>query len=159
MQSECKFCIIMPFFNHETLIERMLNSLNETSLPCILVNDGSHSEALPVLQKLEEELPWLTIVHREENGGKGAAVCTGFKEAEKAGYTHAVQLDADCQHDIEDIGKFLQESRANPDALILGQAIYGSDVPKSRPYGRWITHFWVMIETLHFKKVDMMIIW
>ena len=72
------------------------------------------------------------------------------------GFTHALQIDADCQHNTKDIPAFLALSRMHPKAIISGVPIYDHSVPKSRLYGRRITNFWVMIETLSFQVKDAM---
>jgi predicted LPLAT superfamily acyltransferase len=67
-----------------------------------------------------------------------------------------VQVDADGQHAIEDIPKLLALAERHPDALISGQPIYDDSIPRSRLYGRWITHVWVWIETLSLQLKDSM---
>jgi glycosyltransferase involved in cell wall biosynthesis len=156
MSNEFSACIVLPFYNHESLIAKMIESLKSAKLPCLLINDGSRAEAGEILKSLEIDNEWLTVINRQENGGKGAAVCTGFNEAKKAGYTHVLQIDSDCQHDVSDIPKFIDKARENQDALILGEAVYDQSVPKSRLYGRYVTHWWVMIETLSSKILDTM---
>lgn len=44
----------------------------------------------------------------------------------------------------------------HPEALISGQPIYDDSIPRSRLYGRWITHVWVWIETLSLQLKDSM---
>jgi len=67
----------------------------------------------------------------------------GFREALKEGYSHALQIDADGQHDTGDIPGFLDASRTDPDALICGVPVYDETVPRSRLVGRYATHLWV----------------
>jgi hypothetical protein len=55
------------------------------------------------------------------NSGKGAAVIRGMQTAAEAGFSHAVQVDADGQHAIEDIPKLLALAEEHPTALISGQ--------------------------------------
>ena len=50
----------------------------------------------------------------------------------------------------------LEEARRHPDAVISGEAIYDSSVPRSRRYGRYLTHVWVWINTLSFDIRDSM---
>jgi len=50
----------------------------------------------------------------------------------------------------------LEEARQHPDSLISGQPVYDDSVPKSRLYGRYVTHFWVWVETLSFSIRDSM---
>ncbi|VTN12381.1 Uncharacterised protein [Raoultella terrigena] len=80
----------------------------------------------------------------------------GLQAAAEAGYSHAVQVDADGQHAIEDIPQLLELARRHPAALISGQPIYDDSIPRSRLYGRWITHVWVWIETLSLQLKDSM---
>ncbi len=91
-----------------------------------------------------------------KNSGKGAAVIAGIQHAAKLGFSHAIQVDADGQHALEDIPKFLALATHYPDSVISGQPIYDNSIPKSRLYGRWITHIWVWIETLSFSIKDSM---
>src|SRR5690606_17949432 len=72
------------------------------------------------------------------------------------GFSHALQIDADGQHDAADIPALLALAKANPEALVSGWPQYGDDMPRSRRYGRWITHFWVWIETLSLAIKDSM---
>jgi glycosyltransferase involved in cell wall biosynthesis len=97
---------------------------------------------------------WITLLTRRENGGKGAAVIDGFKEAIRLGFTHAIQIDADGQNDLNDIPKFLEACRLNPQALILGNPIFDETVPKGRLYGRKFTNLWIWINTLLFAITD-----
>ncbi len=80
----------------------------------------------------------------------------GIKQADQLGFSHALQIDADGQHDLAALPKLLEASQAHPEALISGQPIYDDSVPKSRLYGRYATHIWVWIETLSFNIKDSM---
>jgi glycosyltransferase involved in cell wall biosynthesis len=97
---------------------------------------------------------WITLLNRSENGGKGAAVLDGFKEALRLGFTHALQIDADGQHDFNDICRFLETSRLNPHAMILGDPIFDEKAPKGRLYGRKFTNLWIWINALSFAIAD-----
>jgi glycosyltransferase involved in cell wall biosynthesis len=144
-----KTCIIVPVYNHEAAIPKVVAQLKGQSLPCFLVNDGSSVSCSQVLADCaDKESSWLTLLTRHENGGKGAAVIDGFKAAIAQGFTHAVQVDADGQHDANEIPEFLAASKQQPDAMILGQPIFDASVPKNRLYGRRITNVWIAINTL-----------
>lgn len=65
-------------------------------------------------------------------------------------------MDADGQHRIEDAPRLLAQAKRYPDHLISGRPVYDESVPKSRLYGRYITHIWVWIETLSLSLQDSM---
>ncbi|HCM9423819.1 TPA: glycosyltransferase family 2 protein [Enterobacter asburiae] len=149
-------CVLIPCYNHGAMIARVLSRLAPFGLPCLVVDDGSEAITRQELERLAAEQPQMTLVRLAQNAGKGAAVIRGLEECVRAGYTHAVQVDADGQHAIEDIPKLLALAERHPDALISGQPIYDDSIPRSRLYGRWVTHVWVWIETLSLQLKDSM---
>ncbi len=150
-----KYCIIIPVYNHEIAIVEVVEKLRSYKLPCILVNDGSSDSCSKVLMQIADaEKSWVTLYQREQNGGKGAAVQDGLNLAIMGGFSHAIQIDADGQHKLEDITRFLKASQAEPDKLILGQPYFDQSVPKKRLYGRVLTNVWIWINTLSFAIAD-----
>ena len=152
-----KACVVIPFYRHEQAIAATLAAVKPCGLPCFLVDDGSGPEALQSLQALAApERDWLTVIHLPTNQGKGAAVMAGMEAAAHGGFTHALQIDADGQHDSADIPNLLAAARANPAAVITGVPRYDETVPRSRLYGRYVTHLWVWINTLSLDIEDSM---
>ncbi len=154
-----KLCAVIPVFNHGGTVSAVVAQLTAQGLPCVLVDDGSDPACAAVLDQLAAQpgmQPDIRLVRRAVNGGKGAAVQDGLRAARALGYTHALQVDADGQHALQDVTAFSAASRAQPDAVICGAPVYGDDVPRSRLYGRWLTRVWVWINTLSFDIPDAM---
>lgn len=149
-------CIVIPNYNHVAVIEAVLTELSALSLPIIMVNDGSSSEASEVMCYCAGKFESLTLIEHQKNQGKGGAVQTGLLTADKLGFTHAIQVDADGQHDLNDIKTLINLGKTHPNSLISGRPVYDESVPKVRLYSRYITHFWVWIETLSFSVKDSM---
>ncbi len=150
-----KTCIIIPVYNHEAALPTVVRKLKRFGLPCFLVNDGSSVHCSQVLADCaDREASWVTLITRHENGGKGVAVIDGFKAALVSGFTHAIQVDADGQHDVDGIPEFLEASEGHPASMILGVPVYDGSAPKSRLYGRRITNFWIAINTLSSAIAD-----
>ncbi len=149
-------CIIIPIYNHGATIADQLAELESLALPCLVVDDGSDEATRNLLEELGQQLDFVTLFHLYHNQGKGAAVLRGIFEAKALGFSHALQVDADGQHDLADIPQMLAEARQQPAALISGWPQYGEDVPKSRFYSRYLTHLWVWIETLSLTIKDSM---
>lgn len=141
-------CVLIPIYNHKDTIAGILDQVSHTRLPCIVVDDGSDQATRHELEEQATHRPWVQVLHLPRNGGKGAAVKTGLLRAHEMGYSHALQIDADGQHDSRDIPRFLAEAEAYPKALVLGKPVFGEDAPTSRRLGRKISQFWVWVETL-----------
>jgi glycosyltransferase involved in cell wall biosynthesis len=148
------YCIVIPVYNHAEAIQQVVNQLESLQLPCILVNDGSDTKCTTILQQLARQHNWITLLNRQQNGGKGAAVIDGLRWAINNGFSHAVQIDADGQHNLTDIPRFIETSQKHPDKLILGQPVFGPEVPKKRLYGRKFTNLWIHINTLSSAIAD-----
>ncbi|RKP50711.1 glycosyltransferase family 2 protein [Trinickia fusca] len=149
--------IVIPIYNHKDEIGATLARLAPYGLPMFVVDDGSDAATQAVLAELARSHGAQVVLQRlPVNGGKGAAVMAGLRAAFAAGYTHALQIDADGQHDAADVPRFLDAAQAMPDAVVLGRPVYDESVPKARLYGRYLTHVWVWIETLSFQIPDAM---
>jgi predicted LPLAT superfamily acyltransferase/GT2 family glycosyltransferase len=150
-------CLLIPIYNHGGSIGRTVERLLPHGLPIFIVDDGSEAATQRVLEDLAHAHPAQLHVNRlPVNQGKGAAVMHGMRLAQAAGHTHALQIDADGQHDTGDVPHFLESARREPDAIICGRPVFDDSVPKGRLYGRYITHVWVWIETLSFAIGDSM---
>lgn len=150
-----KPCAVIPVYNHEGAVPAVVRELLGAGLPCILVDDASSPACAAVLQSLVQPgQVWL--VHLAVNQGKGGAVMAGLREAQRLGFSHALQVDADGQHDLGDVDNFLAASRQQPHSLICGYPQYDASVPKGRLYARYLTHVWVWINSLSLRIPDSM---
>lgn len=138
-------CILIPTYNNPQTISGVVREARKVLPDVLIVDDGGNDEAKAVLQAIADE--GLAVVHhRPKNGGKGAAVKTGFARAAEAGFTHALQIDGDGQHDLRALPAFLEAGEAQPHALIIAYPAYDESVPKHRLIARRFTNLWVDLE-------------
>jgi glycosyltransferase involved in cell wall biosynthesis len=137
-----KPCAVIPVYNHEHALPVVVAALHAAGLPCVLVDDASSPACAAVIDQLAEQ-PNTHLVRLAVNQGKGGAVMAGLREAARLGFSHALQVDADGQHDLGDL-------------LICGYPQYDESVPKGRLYARYLTHVWVWINTLSLSIRDSM---
>ncbi|MDY0021697.1 glycosyltransferase family 2 protein [Arenimonas caeni] len=148
---------VVPVYNHPQAIAGLVAAMRGHGLPCLLVDDGSGPECAAVLRELAAASPGdVSLLRLETNQGKGAAVMAGLREAGRRGFSHALQIDADGQHDPADVPRFLAMAREQPDAVVNGRPLYDRSVPRGRLYGRYLTHVWVWINTLSLDISDSM---
>ena len=148
---------VVPVYDHADAIAGVVERLAVHGLPILLVDDGSGERCAAVLQQLAATRPGeVQLLRLPENAGKGAAVVAGLRAAGAQGYSHALQIDADGQHDCADVPAFLAAARANPEAVVNGRPVYDASVPTGRLVGRYATHVWVWINTLSLDIADSM---
>jgi len=148
-------CVVIPVYNHEHAVAGVLEGVLRHGLPVFLVDDGCSESCARELDRLAQS-PQVTLLRHATNQGKGAAVITGLRAAHRCGFTHAIQVDADGQHTLSDIGRFVAEAMAEPDSVVCGRPVFDASIPKVRYYGRYLTHVLVWVETLSFEIRDSM---
>lgn len=149
-----KVCFLIPCFEHGAPLRRVLAKLERFHLPCIVVDDGSGAETQAALAAACAELPWLSVHRLPENAGKGAALMAGYRVAASRGFTHALQLDADGQHDEGAVPRLLEAMERRPEALVLGRPVFDASAPRARLLGRKLSIWSVWAATRSFAIRD-----
>jgi glycosyltransferase involved in cell wall biosynthesis len=132
-------CILIPLYDHGEPVAAVVEALAPLDLPCLIVDDGSGEATREALERIAKRHAFVQVVRRPRNGGKGAALKTGYRAARERGFSHVVQLDGDGQHDARDVPRFLAALRERPGALVLGTPVFDASVPRSRLYARQIS--------------------
>ena len=113
-----KVSIIIPIFNEEKLIGKLLNKLKKIKLinnlkkEIICINDGSTDNTLNVLKKFK----FIKIIN-QKNFGKGFAVQQGIRQASGK---YIVIQDADLEYHPDDINKLLKKIISKTKAVVYG---------------------------------------
>ena len=151
-----KPCAVVPSHNHWTALGDVIDRLIKAGLPVFIIDDGSTEPARSAIASLHDPERGVQVTRHDVNRGKGVVVIEGFAQAYAAGFTHAVQVAADGQHDLDCLEPLLELAKSSPEALVTGLPQYNDSIPLSRRMGRWITHVWVWVETLSFSIKDSM---
>jgi len=151
-----RLCAVVPVYNHERAVAGTLDALRAHGLTVILVDDGSSAACAAELRRLAAADPDVRLVRLQENQGKGGAVMAGLAAAAEAGFSHALQIDADGQHDPADLPQFITAAAAEPESLICGKPRFDMSIPRHRLYLRYLTHAMVWLNTLSFDIPDSM---
>ena len=137
-------CVIIPTYNNDRTIADIIAGSQKECCDVIVVNDGSTDTTSDIIHQIEG----ITIVEYEKNRGKGYALRRGFECALQMGFSYAVTLDSDGQHEPKDIPLFLQANQQHPGALILGSRnLDGVERSKGSSFANKFSNFWFYIQT------------
>jgi glycosyltransferase involved in cell wall biosynthesis len=115
MKIGSRYAIVIPTYNHKKHLRRVVENTLQLGLPVFVVDDGSTDSTPEILSSISG----LTILRHEKNVGKGAALLTGFgAAAQKADW--AVTMDADGQHNPEEILSLIQAIPDGQRPLVIG---------------------------------------
>ena len=110
------WCVVIPTYNNDRTLVNVIRDVLQVTKNIVVVNDGSTDSTGEVL----ESFPDICVISYSPNMGKGYALRRGFEEAVSQGFDYAITIDSDGQHFARDIMSFVEKSRENPDALIVG---------------------------------------
>ena len=115
------FVILIPAYQPDDKLTAFARELKDAGLEALIVDDGSDPAKCGAHFAACEELGY-TVVHHEQNRGKGAALRTGLAAiAERFPDTRwVITADSDGQHTLESLKKVADACRENPEALVIG---------------------------------------
>jgi glycosyltransferase involved in cell wall biosynthesis len=140
--------VLIPSYNPGSKVFETVAAARRFWHPVWVVVDGSTDGTGAALLERAAADPGLRVIVLQRNQGKGAAVLHGARVAIAQGFTHALAMDSDGQHPAECIPQFMAASLAAPEAMILGEPIFGAEAPLLRVRGRRISNWWANVETL-----------
>lgn len=143
-----KLCVVIPTYNNEPTLGRVINDVKKYLGDIIVVNDGCTDNSRIILKQHKSEIKIITFNH---NRGKGAALQAGLDYARALGFTHALTIDSDGQHYADDIPSLVETAAQCPEAIILGRrgTVHNNMAPSSTFANRF-SNFWFAIQT--FKR-------
>jgi glycosyltransferase involved in cell wall biosynthesis len=126
-----KIAILIPAYNESKTIGTVIQDLNKTEYPFLVVDDGSTDETISILENYK-----VNYWSLERNKGRGHAVRRGALKLIMQGYTHMLIMDSDGQHLISDIPIFLECLKKHPniDIIIGNRLLNHSKMPFIRYY-------------------------
>ena len=103
-ESDLEIWIIIPAYNEEKIIGKVLKELFDMGLNLIVIDDGSWDNTYQITQQIIKNYPGRGYLYKHPiNRGLGATLKTGIEAALKKNADIMVTFDADGQHNAGDI--------------------------------------------------------
>lgn len=129
--------IIVPTYNEIDNLERIVTRIR-SSVPnadLLIVDDSSPDGTGDLADRLAAGDGNIRVLHRVEKDGLGRAYLAGFAQAIEAGYTFAVEIDADGSHDPSELPAMIALAEAGAD-LVIGSRWIPGGATKNWPWLR-----------------------
>ncbi len=145
LMQQIKICVIIPTYNNEKTLKRVIDGVLEYTPDIIIINDGSTDSTKEILKNYPEQ----SVISLPENKGKGNALRIGFEKAREFGFHHAITIDSDGQHYPDDIPVFVTAlKQENRDILLIGNRNMNQEgIPGKSSFGNRFSNFWYKFET------------
>jgi len=134
-----EIAILIPAYNEEQTIESIVDRCSRYTSHVIVVDDGSTDNTLLQLKNSRAN-----VLLSPENSGKGAALFKGFQLAIDKNYRGVITIDADGQHNPDDLPQFFAIIEKNPEKFIIGaRRAQTQCAPKLRLFANKVADFFI----------------
>lgn len=141
-----RICAVIPAYNAADTIQQVVRGTFNHVSRVIVADDGSTDNTSQAASEAGAE-----IILIEKNAGKGNALKRLFQHAANQGYDAVISIDADNQHNPEEIPLFLKAHRKYPDEIILGSRMHEKEkIPRARYNSMLIARFFVSLAANQF---------
>ncbi|MCI5118026.1 MAG: glycosyltransferase family 2 protein [Candidatus Electrothrix sp. LOE1_4_5] len=158
MYLEKKIAVVIPAYNEEKLVGKVISTLPDYVDNIVVVNDCSQDKTAAVVQSLTVSNKKITLLQHEQNRGVGAATATGYKWARDHEIDVSVIMNADFQMDPADLPRILEPVCTGECDYTKGNRLFRGEswgmIPKHRYIGNSFLSFFTKIASGYWHVAD-----
>ena len=158
MYKNKSICVVVPAYNEETQISRVIETMPDFVDKVLIIDDVSNDDTVEVIERCQRENGNIVLIKHEANQGVGGAIGTGFKWARDNNFDCAVVMAGDGQMDPDDLPTLLDPvvkervdcSKGN--RLFTGEAY--KKIPRVRYFGNAFLSFLTKVASGYWHIAD-----
>ena len=158
MYKDKTIAVVVPCYNEETQIKRVIDTMPEYVDQIVIVDDLSEDDTVSVVHELAQSDSRIELIRHSQNGGCGGALATGYIWARDNGFDVAVRMDGDGQMDPSDLESLLEPVVNGETDYSKGNRLYTGEafkmIPKARYFGNSILTLLTKIASGYWHVAD-----
>jgi len=141
MYQDKVIAVVIPAYNEEKLVGRVIETMPEFVDHIIAVDDASEDQTLQVVESFLPRLQnRLLVIHHDTNQGVGAAIISGHQKALEIGADISVVMAGDAQMDPIDLPTLLDPVVSKLCDYSKGNRFFGGEAWKNMPRVRFFAN-------------------
>jgi glycosyltransferase involved in cell wall biosynthesis len=138
MYKEKTVCVVIPCYNEETQIEKVIATMPEYVDYMVLVDDQSRDRTVETIKKMQENNKQVILIEHKINQGVGGAIASGYKWARDNEMEMAVVMAGDGQMDPDDLPALLEPVVDGAADYSKGNRLFTGEAFKKIPTIRYL---------------------
>jgi glycosyltransferase involved in cell wall biosynthesis len=147
MYNEKSICVVIPAYNEETQIGRVIDTMPDCVDLMIIVDDHSTDDTVKVVQERQREISSILLLRHETNQGVGGAIATGYKRARDDGYDVTAVMAGDGQMDPRDFFNIVDPILNGDADYTKGNRLFYGDAWQMIPHYRYLGNSFLSLFT------------
>ena len=158
MFQDKSIAVVVPAYNEETQIKRVVATMPPLVDRIVVVDDASRDRTAQVVEELAAQDPRVVLIRHPENQGVGGAIASGYKWVRDQDLDVAVVMAGDGQMDPDDLPTLLEPvtkgevDYAKANRLVWAQA--SQYIPKARFWGNSVLSLLTKIASGYWHVAD-----
>ncbi len=158
MYSNKTICAVIPAYNEEKLIGKVIETQPDYVDHIVVIDDKSTDSTVQTVRNLQQENPKIVLLEHRENLGVGAAIASGYKWAYENTIDVSVVMAADFQMDPNDLPRILEPVCAGKYDYSKGNRLFRGEswdmIPKYRYIGNSFLSLFTKIASGYWHIAD-----
>jgi glycosyltransferase involved in cell wall biosynthesis len=153
-----KICVVIPVYNEETQIGRVIETMPDYIDQLVIVDDKSKDKTIETIKSYQKKYNHITLLEHEFNKGVGGAMATGYNFLKDRDFDAVVRMDGDGQMHPKDLPALLdpvvdgQTDYSKGNRLFTGEAY--QKIPKIRYFGNAFLSLFTKIASGYWHVAD-----
>lgn len=149
---------VVPCYNEETQILKVISTMPDFVDHLIIINDASTDKTLEIVTKQMQNYKKIFLINHKKNQGVGGAIASGYKWARENNYDIAVVMAGDGQMDPKDLTAILDPVASGKVDYSKGNRLFSGkaykEIPKIRYFGNAILSLLTKIASGYWHIAD-----
>jgi len=150
--------VVVPCFNEESQIDRVIRTMPDYVDSIVVVDDCSRDKTAEIVKAYEAENEKVILLSHDKNQGVGGAIATGYKWAQKNNMDIAVVMAGDGQMAPEDLPAILDPVASDDADYSKGNRLFTGEaykiIPKHRYFGNALLSLFTKIASGYWHIAD-----
>lgn len=150
--------VVVPAYNEEKLIARVIDTMPDFVDRIIIVDDASTDNTPSVLESEKSQHPHIEVIRHDRNRGVGAAIVTGYKRARELNLDVTAVMAGDAQMDPADLAAIVEPVAAGKVDYCKGNRLFRGEswdmIPHYRYLGNAFLSFFTKIASGYWHIAD-----
>lgn len=158
MFSDRTVAVVVPAYNEEKLILRVLESMPDWVDHIFVVDDASRDRTAEIVEEQTKTNPRVSLIRHEKNRGVGAAIGSGYKASQKDNYEVTAVMAGDAQMDPADLENIVRPIAEEGVDYVKGNRLFRGNawqiIPKYRFLGNAVLSLLTKVASGYWHVAD-----
>jgi len=140
-------CVVVPCYNEDTQIEKVIATMPEYVDYMVIVDDRSRDRTVEKIKKIQEDNKKIILIEHSINQGVGGAIASGYKWARDNEMEIAVVMAGDGQMNPDDLPALLEPIVTGIADYSKGNRLFTGEAFKKIPTIRYLGNGFLSLMT------------